>query len=149
LSKVIARSFQEDDLNFILASWLNCYRFNSPITSRIRSSIYYKEHQEKIIDRLLKKASVGIHIAQLDDDPVTILGYIIVEKPFIHFVYVKKSCRGEGIAKFLLKSAGFDIAQPLEFSHYTYEIDSIRNKYPNLYFNPYILQEGVKSDKSQ
>lgn len=61
-------------------------------------------------DALLKRASVLV--ACDDDDPNTILGYIIFERgdgpPVLHYVQVKRDLMRKGIANALLAHAGID-----------------------------------------
>lgn len=134
MSVVMTRAFQPEDLNFILSTWLRCYRYNSHTVNRVPSRVFYAEHQ-KFIERLLKKSTALI--AVMKEDPSVILGYLVSEPNTLHFCYVKKACRGEGIGRQLLKDSGFDLSRETEFSHFTTEMDAICRKFPTLIFNPY------------
>lgn len=123
-----------EDLNFILSTWLRCYRFQSPTVNRVPNHVFYPKHQ-LFIEKLLKKSTALM--AVMKEDPVVILGYLISEPGTLHFCYIKKECRGEGIARLLLKNQGFDLSKETEFSHFTRDMDPICRKFPTLVFNPY------------
>lgn len=125
---------QPEDLNFILSTWLRCYRYNSHTVNRVPSRVFYAEHQ-KFIEKLIAKSSV--EMAVMSEAPDVILGYLVSEPKTLHFCYVKKSCRGEGVGRLLLKNKGFDLNQEIEFSHFTQDMDAICRKFPKLVFNPY------------
>lgn len=132
---------EEADKNFILASWLNNARY-SRMTSRIPSDIYFKWHQ-RVIERIWDRAGSITSIAALKEDPSIILGYLcyeeLVTEPVIHFCYVKKPFRKEGIARSLFKRAEIDFKKRALFTHYTHEMDVICEKYPELIYCPYSL----------
>lgn len=83
-------------------------------------------------------------MAVLTEDPMVILGYLVLERysdrsPILHFAYVKGAFQNNGIMKMLLKYAEIDLGDHTEYTHHTYELSPIIEKYPNLVFNPYLL----------
>lgn len=144
-NELIVRAEQPGDRNFIISTWLKCYRRHSSFTKNISNDVYFDWHQ-KVIKRLFDRGAVA-HIAALKEDPLVILGYLITEhydpievyNPYIHFAYVKFSFRNAGIMRTLLSAARIDLQQKTEYTHHTYEIEPIVSKHPKLVYNPYFL----------
>jgi len=89
----------------------------------------------KIIDHLLDTAKVLI---AADNDTDTILGYLIYDDEAVYFTYVKQVYRKLHIAKDLIQ-----FALPGQ-STFTYALQTrasrdIRDKYPELNHNPFII----------
>jgi len=130
------RALQENDINFILSTWLRNYKFSSYFAKPIKNATFYAWH-EQVIKRILSRPTTRANVCCSTDDDNLILGYSITEQqgdiPVIHYVYVKKAFRQFGIAKALLDGN----PGKAEFTHMTFEYDWIKEKYPELEYNPY------------
>lgn len=83
-------------------------------------------------------------MAVLPEDPMVVLGYLVLERysdrrPILHFAYVKGPFQKNGIMRMLLKYAEINLNDKIEYTHHTYELAPILDKYPGLTFNPYLL----------
>jgi len=66
------------------------------------------------------------------EDAQHILGWLCHEGPSVHYVYVKSTYRGQGLARSLLAAAGLGNASALYASHWTPAVNAIGAKYPIL-----------------
>lgn len=139
--KIQIRGATNADDSFIFATWLRSYRHSSQFAKRITNEVYFKRHH-KVIERILERTGVTALVAVLPDDPTIILGYLIGEQfqhmPVIHFVYVKQAFRNNGIAQALFNEANFS-PDHCAYSHRTYELDWIEQKFPGLTYDPYLI----------
>lgn len=138
--EVIIRDFQQDDLNFILSTWLKSYRLDSKFTNFIRNSVFYPWH-ERLIKKILARENTRPYVACLKEDPFVILGYLITEGPVVHFAYVKGPFRRMGIFKTMMKAAAIDLQAPgerINYTHHTQDMNWLSEKYPTLNFHPYL-----------
>ena len=138
---VVIRPAVKEDKNFILASWLRCYRSSSYFCRRIRKNVFFKYHHV-IADRILSHATVLI--AADPTDANVIYGYLISEfyepdqKHVVHFIYIKEAFREMGIAKQLFTAAGLEPNSVL-ISHWTEPVDKLILKYPDMIYIPYLI----------
>lgn len=81
-------------------------------------------------------------VAHPKDDIETILGWLSYEikenTPVIHFIFVKEAFRNMGVAREMITRAGIDVTKAT-FTHWTFPVDEIIRKYPDIIFNPYDL----------
>ena len=122
--EIIIRDGTENDLPFFYNSFLHHYKHGSPHTKYIHDINYYNE-LHNIITRCLDRKGNVLKFVALKSDPDVVLGYIWanVEIETIYYVYIKKAF----------------------FPFWTYSSQAITQKYPNLYFNPYLLDRQVWS----
>lgn len=93
------REAKNDDVHFILNSWLTSYRSSEICMS---SPIYF-HHFKKIIVKILQRASVLVACNPEDEDHI--YGYVVYEPQdslILHCILVKLTYRGEGVATALL-----------------------------------------------
>lgn len=80
------------DLAYVVDSWVKRGRDRgerlSDATARVRA--------------ILADEGTELRIACLPDDPDAILGWAAVAPPSLHYVYVRKELRGQGLARALL-----------------------------------------------
>jgi hypothetical protein len=134
-SELIAvRDFKpEDDINFVLATWLRGLYYGDSIFSYMNKDTFMKKYKEVILNLIYKVPSTSVRIACLKEDPGTILGYVILSSPHcIHWVFVKKSWRKIGIARDLVPSSVNTV------THVTRIGLSIMTK-KNWQFDPFII----------
>lgn len=98
---VETRDYMPSDFNFIMKTFLLGLYFGDSWFSEIPKDIFMKEYH-KIIEILLTRSTVKV--ACLKEDPETILGYAILGKGSVHWVFIKKAWRGVGLAKDLVPS---------------------------------------------
>ncbi len=96
------RSAVPSDVDYIYSSWAKSFRLNSGLGKSVRKSIYFREFHA-LIDHILDHSQV---LVASDDTDLAIFGYIVFELPnIIHYVFVKESFQGFGLAKKLIKQA--------------------------------------------
>lgn len=130
------------DLNFIKATWLRSLRFGSKMHKNIPSDLYYKRYGAFIEDTF-KRTTIGL-VACLPDDSDLVLGYAILEvyKPdvcVLHWTYVKKPFREQGIATKLLSQHMIDA-----YSHQTKCSKFITKE--RWAYNPFLITERIKHE---
>ena len=117
-----------DFKNLVIAPFLNSLRYGNDLFKLIDKDAYYFSYG-KYIELLLQRPNTQVKFAILDDD--TILGWCISEDKTLHYVWVKKEVRRQGIAQALMPK--FDV-----ISHITNRgINIWVNHYPQVRFNPF------------
>lgn len=134
------RSPKASDLNFIQSSFLKSMKSESNLGRSCSTRVFFGEFP-KIIDRILSVSE--ILVACKDDEEDVIFGYLIFEPEVIHYAYVKSGLRRLDVARDLVTKA-FPQAKSVSFSMNTNDAKKIREKYPELIFNPFVLyQKGA------
>jgi hypothetical protein len=118
-----------DFINLIQASFKNSLRYGNDLYKLIDRNDYYAAY-EKYIALLLQRPAIIVKFAMLEDQ--TILGWCMIENKTVHYVWVKKEVRRNGICQELL---------PKDFttiSHITNKgINMWVNHFPHVKFNPF------------
>lgn len=142
-SDVIIRDARESDMPFFWSSTLNHFKHSATATKNIPASIYFW-HEQKIIEKMLKRAGSFIRMAALRDDDETVLGFVWGnEAPqTLHYLYVKRAFRLMGIAKQLCDESFDDIDQ-IYVSRMSYDGARLIGKYKQLVYNPYVMNEDI------
>lgn len=129
MSRVIIRAFNRSiDESFIFSSWQKNVYY-----SKVRSGIdvhkeeFFRQYNEYITEQL---AQSQVTIACLDGDPDTILGYSVIDKGVLEWIYVKVDFRNHGIASLLLKNKHI---HDINTDNLTKIGTAILNEHPNLY----------------
>src|SRR6056297_1572859 len=136
--KVHVRTANEEDVHFILNSWLKSFR-NSQFAKGISSTVYFTEHH-KVLRKLLKRST--ILVACNPEDQNQIYGYLVLEKVdgvlCIHFAYTKQVFRKLGIQRQLLGLVNHDFDNNSAlYSHDTKMGRELAAKF-KLVYHPYI-----------
>lgn len=149
---ILVRKAVQSDVAFIQATWLRSFR-SGAMVRHVPNRLYYAYHH-LILDELLPKAI--ILIACDEEDPDTILGYIVAELVdtalVIHFMYVKKPFRLFGIARRLVELLIKSEQPPaVMYTHYTSVIGHIRgdnkdHEVTKWVYNPYLLFQRLPPD---
>lgn len=110
------RSFNEDDTNFILNSWLKSFR-NSPFAQNIAPYIYYTV-QKRIIEDCIRNHD--IRVICVADDSSHIVGYACFSEIAdglvnIDYIYIKSPYRRFGLAKELVKDIRSNFPGDMKF----------------------------------
>lgn len=117
-------------LPLIIAPFLNSLRYGNDLFKLIDQEAYYEAYK-RYIDSLLSRTFSVVRLAQLDDD--TMLGWSLSENKTVHYVWVKKEARRQGIGKSLL---------PQDFDTMTHVTRVVLNiwptKFPQVRLNPFI-----------
>ena len=87
------------DAAFIFATWLRSLYFGSSFFRRIDKDTYFDKYK-LVVSALLAMAT--IKIACLSEDQDVVVGYAVYEGPVLHWVYVKKNWRKQGVARLLV-----------------------------------------------
>jgi len=116
--------------SLIIAPFLNTLRYGNDLYKLIDKDAYFLKYA-KYLDTLLQRPMTLIKMAMLSDN--TVLGWSMVENKTVHYVWVKKEVRMQGICRALL---------PIEFdtiSHITHKGINIWIKhFPDVRFDPFI-----------
>ena len=104
------RPYVPDDVNFIHSSWGSSYHDGVNGHHQLTPDEFHAYHRP-IRDRVLSNPNSAAIVCHNKSDPDHIIGWILVEKPArgnyikCHYVYVKSTFGGEGIATELMKMA--------------------------------------------
>lgn len=121
------RGLVKDDLAYIYDSFKKSYR-ELGADQYIPRHLYWPE-QHKRIESLRSNPAVEFRIAADPDDPNFIWGYAIIEAgSIVHYVFVRQSAQGQGVATKLL--AG--VPRPLVCTHWTKTAEEINRKHRGL-----------------
>jgi len=124
-----AQNLPNEFKNLIIAPFLNSLRYGNDLFKLVDKRSYYSNYGQ-YIELLLKRPDSRVCIAILSDK--TVLGWSLVQKNVVHYVWVKKEVRRQGIGRSLL---------PKEFdtiSHITNKgLNIWVNKFPNVRFDPW------------
>ena len=123
-----------DDNKFILATFLRGFYYGEPFITFIPKDIFMA-HYKKVVIALLNAPGVVVNVACLKTDPDVILGYSILSPDYstIHWVYVKRAWRKQGIATTLLPK------YPTAATHISTTGRKLMIKYKSLIYNPFLL----------
>jgi GNAT superfamily N-acetyltransferase len=127
------RPYKTEDKSFILATFLRGIYFGDSWFSLVPKDIFMINYA-KIAEALLSRSYVAV--ACLTEDPDVILGYSMLSRDakVVHFIFVKKAFRNQGIGKAL-------VPEGLEFvTHLTNQGRSLMHRYPGVVFNPFRLE---------
>lgn len=143
------REANQEDVNFIFASWLRSYRA-SKWAKQITNTVYFAEHH-KVLERLLKNNKV--FVACHNDDPGQLYGFICADKIdnifCLHYIYVKQTFRNLGIGTMLLNAFEHDPNFAAVYTHHAPMADRLAPKY-NMVHHPYLAftpKEGKNEKK--
>lgn len=117
-------------VNLVIAPFLNSLRYGNDLFKLIDQDSYYKAYS-KFVELLLKRPKAIVRLAELDDK--TVLGWSLSENEILHYVWVKKEVRRQGIARALLPKKFTSI------SHITNKgLNIWVNKFPEVKFDPFV-----------
>ncbi len=93
-----------NDLQFIFSSWIRSMGDYPPFCDLDRN--WFATAQHALIAQLLKRSRITVACDPGDHDQI--FGYCIHEprNKVLHWVYVKKNFRGQGVARNLIESTG-------------------------------------------
>lgn len=149
--EIATRQGTKADWAFVYATMLRNLKGSAPFARRISNTVFFALHHE-VIERILARGGELV-IAHPEDDPQTILGYLLFERAaphakvagvavpeiILHWVYVKKAFRGYGVARTLFQSRRI-VPGAVAFTHLTApDGESLWRKYPTAEFWPYLI----------
>lgn len=120
---IILRPATQDDVNFVLNSWLKSFKESSWFN--ISGKPYWRGHRLLILKLMRTKE---LTIACMKDDTNAIVGWSCTEPGVIHYVYVKRPFRRFGVAKTLLAwaYAPGEYNKSISYTHRTYHLNDIK-----------------------
>lgn len=118
--------------NLIYSKWLRSLRFGNDYFKLIDSDSYFKVY-DKYIESILHRPDTIVRFAVVTNEKDTVLGFSVTEKDTLHYVYVHKYNRKQGIGTSLVPKIVNNI------THLTKTGMSIwTSKLPHAKFNPFI-----------
>ncbi len=125
------------DLSFIFDTFLNSYRYDSPMGKSCRNSVFFNEYK-LVIDRILSESETLV--AHDPGDENLIFSYLIFHPPYIlHYAFCKDAFRKLGITKALFVEAFGSADFKVDVTHRTATAADIFRDKPNLTHNPFHL----------
>lgn len=120
------------DKSLILSTFLKSLYYSNDFYGQIDQKAYFDGYG-RVIEHLLQKSVLRPLVACLADEPEVVLGWALVEPEasVIHYCYVKKAWRNQGIAKQLVQGLELKIC-----THLTKAGNAIRLK-KSITFNPF------------
>jgi len=102
--ELLIREPLESDVPFLVSTWRNALMYSSPTFQYVKKESLINNYTP-VIQKMLSKYEV--RVACLQSDPDIILGYSVSSGDTLHFVYIKKAWRNQGICNMLLGSTDF------------------------------------------
>lgn len=108
-----------EDVGFVVDSWRQSYVFAGAVRGMDRDE-YFTE-MGRAINALLARPDVELRVVVDTDKPAgsDVVGWAAFEGATLHYVYVRKGYRGQGVARMLLDGLMID-----RFSHRTPQVRS-------------------------
>lgn len=110
---ILRKLNKSQDEPFIYSTWPRSLFYSPAEPIKIKKSLFIKQ-MLKYIDQALD--NFQITIACLKEYPDSIIGYSVIHKNTLEWIYIKEAYRHSGIATFLLKKHKIDDFNP---SHLT------------------------------
>lgn len=126
------RDANENDKNFILATFLRGIYYGETFFSEVPKTLFM-ERYKLVAQALVNDRNTTIKVACLPDDQDVVLGYSIMSGVTVNFVFVKAAWRQKGIAKSLLPDNPTYVVP----QHITKIGQSLLYKLPNVLYNPF------------
>lgn len=102
LAQVSVRFAVETDLNFVRSAWLRSHRAHCEWAPK---GEYFALHHD-VVEGLLVRGTTLLAVNAADEDQI--LGFVCGESrhetPILHYVYVKRAFRGNGVAMVLVSA---------------------------------------------
>lgn len=131
---VPASGINREIKNLILAKWMRSFRRGNDFIKLIDSDSYYAAYTHYVL-HVLARPGAELRMAVLADDRDVVLGFAIIEKSTLHYVFTNKDFRRNGIATSL-------IGNPKKIEWITHLTKSGLNLWPSLLsrakLNPFI-----------
>lgn len=121
--EVKIRDADKDDWAFIVSTWRKSYRDADAYVP----AYVYNPYILQAIDACRKRGA-RFRVAAAPDALDFIWGFACSEAGAMHYVYVKESARGQGVAKKLIADAGLKV--PMVLTYWTKFSEAIANKKP-------------------
>lgn len=130
-SIIAHKSLPQKYLNLVRTKWMRSFRYGNVYIKLTDSNSYFKAYSP-YLDRLIYQPQTTVRLAVLDSDQDIVLGFSVTSGNVLHYVFVGKDYRFQGIAKLLVP---FDIT---EFTHLTKTgLKLWSTKAPQAKFNPF------------
>lgn len=121
------RGLLTDDWAYICDSFKKSYRETGG-EPHVPAHLFWPEITNRI-ENLRRNKAVEFRIAADPEDANFIWGYAIVESgAVVHYVFVRRSAQGQGVAKLLLA----DVPRPIQTTHWTLAAEEVARKHPGL-----------------
>ena len=143
----LLRDAEDSDYNFITSSWLKSYR-SSAFAEGCPNDLYYA-HLGAMIAHWRKTASLKVLCDPTDGN--NLFGFICYDTDpmygeglgLLHFVYVKYTFRGFGLASKVLENVMQDNNIHTWFtSHNTTQLRGLSAKFP-MHYSPFLIALGL------
>ncbi len=121
------RQAGKDDWAYIMDSWKKSYHDLGADNRHIPGHIYWPNQHARIED-LRRNPAVTFSVAADPEDSAFIWGWACIEGETLHYVFVRASAQGQGVAKMLL--AG--LPRPIASTHWTKAAEEIARKKPGV-----------------
>lgn len=138
------RLIEETDMAFVIDSWIRSYR-KRLINRGIDRALYF--YGQLALIKYLSQTT-KVLVACDAKQPMYIVGWgcakVSDKGEFqLHYVYVKEDYRQHGVATAIVTHLGYRQGKPIMASHWNENARLIREKYPQLDYNPYLITLGA------
>ena len=126
-----------EDAAFVFAYWLQDYFERSRFAKGISKTDFMRFHH-LVLERVIARSVV--YVACDTEAPEVAYGFIVVEgDATLHYLYVKRRFRRQGVAAALMAAAGLRSASSFIFTHLTDDGITLRRLYPEARYLPYAV----------
>lgn len=128
------REMDDGDTNFILSTFLRGLYHGNYYFKNIDSDIFYRNY-EQVVKNILSRSTVEVIVCCLKEEPSVIIGFAILEsKEILHWIYVKRAWRVQGVARSLV---------PIDLQYVTHLTESgksiLKKQERNIKYNPFYV----------
>lgn len=114
----IRKALPEEISSFVIPCWLNSYCLSfvgklmrADSRHAVGRDKYWSQQRQKI-ERILSTPTTSVRVAVADDLQI---GFIVYDEPerMVHFLFVGRNFRRQGIAKSLMPGFYYDLSKPV------------------------------------
>ena len=125
--KLTIRTATDQEMNLIRSDWFRSFRLKGSHPLKVSKEVFEQGMNARIQRLICKCLPV---VATLEDVPEEVLGWSCRDMGIVHYVYVKRDYRRQGIGKFLTFGAR-------AYTHFTQKGALLL---PEAQYNPYLLE---------
>ncbi len=149
---LLIRQAQQDDVPFIMSSWLKSFRDKDQgFAEGCPNRIFYACHH-RVVEVLLPRSMVVV--ACDENDPRTIVAWACYERGdggclVVHYLYVKQPLRRNGVARQLMTTLLAIEGEPetVFYTHRTEAVERMRSLPRSRFvFHPYLMFHALPQD---
>lgn len=119
-----------NDRNFLFTTWIKGLYHGNEYYRDINFDIHFRNYK-LIIENILQRPNINIHVLCIKESPEIIIGYAVTEQDTLHWLFIKPNLRNQGLIHKLINNQSFTTC-----THLTRQSKGFILR--NLTYNPFI-----------